>query len=143
MKLYHGTSENNAQKILQNGFDLPMKSPEFFLGRGVYFSHTPEKARTYGLVVLETDLNISVCRVSHMEGIGIFPQWAKVECDDVGNINCCNLDETCFQQYVEFAENERQQRLSEGCPVIDDGRQVVIFDEQILKSLSPVRVGTI
>merc|ERR1712048_171599 len=44
-KLFHGTSMENALKIVKSGFQLPTKKGMF--GRGVYFADTPLKSATF------------------------------------------------------------------------------------------------
>ena len=139
MKLYHGTSRENAKRILMRGFKLSKTSNDFFYGRGLYFKPTVEGAKMYGDVVLEVEIKVQPCEVDKWEGIGIFEQWAGVECKELRDEHCCDFDDECFRRYNEFAEDERKNRLDDGCPVISNGTQTVIFDEKIIRSLKPVR----
>lgn len=136
MKLYHGTSKANARAILRKGLKLSKTSKDLFLGRAFYFKHSAEGAKQYGDTVLEVNLETKICKASKMEGIGTFEQWAEIECEN-GNKNCCELRSSCLKKYNTFAEGERQIRLNEGCVAVDDGTQVAIFDEKLLKKLKP------
>ena len=68
MKLYHGTSRQNAKKIIGKGFRIPSESSEFFYGRGLYLKPTSEGAKMYGETVLEVKVDAKPCKVSKMEG---------------------------------------------------------------------------
>lgn len=140
LKLYHGTSKQAAEKILAEGFRLPEESSDFFYGRGLYFKKTIRGARMYGAVVLEVEIDVDPVEVPKMEAIGTFEQWAKVECQELGNEDCCRLGDECFKRYTKFAEEERQNRLREGSRVIADATQVVIFSEDMIRALKPKRV---
>ncbi|MGC9933809.1 hypothetical protein [Priestia aryabhattai] len=56
---YHGTSKENAEKIMENDFDL-----NFFRkgksGKGVYFSNSKEYVKRYGK---ESELAVVVCQI--------------------------------------------------------------------------------
>lgn len=141
-KFYHGTSKERAGDILKNGFKLS-DSQDMFYGKGLYLKDTLQGAKIYGDTILEVELkDIKSCPVSKMEGIGIFEQWAKIECDELDNDDCCLLNDKCFNRYVSFAEGERKRWLSEDCPIINDSTQLVIFDMQLVKELKPRLVST-
>lgn len=55
MKLYHGTSSQNAQRIMQDGFAL-FSSDQAVFGQGVYFTADKDHAKQYyGDHVIEID----------------------------------------------------------------------------------------
>lgn len=47
VKIYHGTTKENAENIIKNGFKIPEESYEWFYGKGAYFSLNPENAMKY------------------------------------------------------------------------------------------------
>ena len=63
MKLYHGTSSQNAISILQNGFDFNKSGSNWgkTYGKGIYFTPNYDTARFYAEtngIVLSFDLKI-------------------------------------------------------------------------------------
>jgi hypothetical protein len=83
---YHATSCENAQSILENGFELEY-SDEMFFGLGIYLSYSKEDVMYYkerwdqiskGVilkVVIPSD--VEWCRVNQIMGIGTFQQYLK------------------------------------------------------------------
>ena len=130
VEIYHGTTENNAEEIMKNGFKIPDESDEWFYGRGAYFSLNPEKAESYGRKVLRAMLDIDMknfCWINPLEGIGTYEQYAEEHCK--------SMNDECFRKYTSLAKLEQQQMLYEGCKVRSDGKQIVIHDENTLKKL--------
>lgn len=62
MKLYHGTSEENANRILLEGFRKPPEKD-----KGLHFTTNIEQAKEYGDVVLE-------CEIKDMEQVLFFDE---------------------------------------------------------------------
>jgi|GEM_PF-5062198 hypothetical protein len=56
MKLYHGTTKEYAQKILENNFSIK-RSGSWILGSGVYFTPDLECAERYGETILAVDVD--------------------------------------------------------------------------------------
>ena len=59
MKLYHGTTKEYAQKILENNFSIK-RSGSWILGSGVYFTTDFECAERYGETILAVDVDEDV-----------------------------------------------------------------------------------
>lgn len=61
MKLYHGTDEASAARILSEGFDVDAlrRSDPGDFGWGVYLTSSLPRARAYGSVVLEVEVDES------------------------------------------------------------------------------------
>ena len=55
MKLYHGTTEEYAGRILESGF-MVKTSGSWMLGSGVYLTPDLECAKRYGETILEVDI---------------------------------------------------------------------------------------
>lgn len=86
---YHATSRENAEKILEEGFNVQL-SDEMFFGKGLYLSKNIEDAKFYKerwkkagkeAVILEVRLseNIDWCSVSQIEGMGTLEQYIKAK----------------------------------------------------------------
>ena len=56
MKLYHGTTKEYAQKILENNFTIK-SSGSWVLGSGIYFTPNIECAKRYGETILAVDID--------------------------------------------------------------------------------------
>ena len=61
MELYHGTSIENAESILRNGFSIDFTGKNWgtTLGDGIYFTPNKENVATYGNVVLRCICDIN------------------------------------------------------------------------------------
>mmetsp|Transcript_15344 Transcript_15344/g.1371 ORF Transcript_15344/g.1371 Transcript_15344/m.1371 type:complete len:108 (+) Transcript_15344:52-375(+) len=60
--LYHGTSKENARKILRDGFKVG-KSNYLLLGEGIYFTKHLEKSKSYGDTILVCIVDKGNCLV--------------------------------------------------------------------------------
>lgn len=73
--MYHGTTKQSARAILATGF---RQSPDGMLGRGVYLSRDPEKARRYPINHPEADKVVIKVRVNVGKVIAINRQGHRL-----------------------------------------------------------------
>lgn len=136
VKAYHGTTQENAQKILTVGFVIA-DSYEMFLGRGVYLSKSPEKAAEYGDVVLEVGIPVDLIgEGSNIEGIGTFDQFEE----DVRRSRMYLGDDEdpedvdIWKLYRQIASN-RAEDLGGDSPVMMTETQIVVYDPELARQL--------
>lgn len=135
MKLYHGTTKKNAERILRDGFDIK-PSKEMMIGLGVYLTSSKRKAKHYGDTVIEVVLpkDIKICEEDPGFSMGIFEDWKNIEMEWRESAKMpVPSDSKLYKDYIEFADDKRRTALKEGCRVQTDGVQYVVFDEKVLK----------
>ena len=137
--LFHGTSSASAKAILKEGVKIPNESPDWFFGRGAYFSLKKRDARYYAEqydqgVVLKCvmPLDKDPCKITNIEGIGTFFQWATDHCPQ--NMTE-SAEEKCYKDYLFVATDEAKARIKQGCPIVKTNTQVVVHDDNIVKKV--------
>ena len=109
IKVYHGTTEEAAERIAAEGFRLPRESGEWFEGRGVYFSSDPDRARVHGPVVLETEIDLDDFEELPMGyALGTFDQFYESR-QEFGL-----TEEEAWKEYLEMAEELRLEAIAGG-----------------------------
>eukprot|EP00928_Gymnodinium_smaydae_P084478 TRINITY_DN6774_c0_g4_i1.p1 TRINITY_DN6774_c0_g4~~TRINITY_DN6774_c0_g4_i1.p1 ORF type:complete len:709 (-),score=73.10 TRINITY_DN6774_c0_g4_i1:194-2320(-) len=72
--MYHGTSEEAAQRILQEGF---RPSTDGMLGSGIYLSRDVQKAQRYGSAILKVDVDLGKVKRIDRQGHPLQKAWAE------------------------------------------------------------------
>lgn len=54
---YHGTTLDNKEKIIKQGFVIGKPQSYYAMGNGIYFTNIRDTAKEYGEVVITVELN--------------------------------------------------------------------------------------
>lgn len=159
MKLYHGTSLENANKIKEEGFKV-VPSYEMAMGLGAYFTPQKESAENYvrdwnkrgekgAIIKFNLPESVHICPIMNYEGIGTFYQnyesWCRdqiieeiaeqqgVDYDEA-DYSDDEVEEKCFELYQEDAELFTEDIFQkDGCQAVCSESQCVIYDPAIIQ----------
>jgi hypothetical protein len=153
MKFYHGTTRHRADQILTDGVDLSAQRShdEGDFGWGFYVTRDLCRARAYGHVVLEVDLDLD--RFAYIENPYFLEGFTHIEPKtDVERLfhgvafdpetqemrTCCNL---LADHHMTAAQEIRDTFLSAGYAGITTGRddgETVVFDVAGVLAVRPL-----
>ena len=138
---YHATIRDNVLRIKEEGLRIPEESSGFHLGKGLYF-HTNKEwvCHHYGDWVVETEIELDPnCKFPPGFGLGTFDQfleeYGREFQNEFGEVDY----EQAWREYQARAQALAEDELQRGCKASyreqNNGIQIVIYDEELLKKL--------